>query len=119
VSDEDDVAEVEVAADAEDVVGVAVERRVAPGVVLDPRSARPDASGSNADNPRRTQAGEQAGRVCDSTAYLYRTPGKTFVGTVFKGQPLSILRRDDSGQWARVVSDTRNKGWIKVSALCG
>lgn len=80
---------------------------------------RPDANGSIADNPRTTQAGEQAGRVCDSSAYLYRAPGKTFVGTVFKGQPVSILRRDDSGEWARVVSDTRNKGWIKVSALCG
>jgi RNA polymerase sigma factor (sigma-70 family) len=80
---------------------------------------RPDANGSIADNPRTTKAGEQAGRVCDASAYLYRAPGKMFVGTVFKGQPVSILRRDDSGAWARVVSDTHNKGWIKVSALCG
>lgn len=80
---------------------------------------RPDANGSIADNPRTTRPGEQAGRVCDASAYLYREPGKTFVGTVFKGQPVSVLRRDDSGQWARVVSDTRNRGWMKVSSLCG
>lgn len=80
---------------------------------------RPDAGGSIADDPRTTKPGEQAGRVCDSSAYLYRAPGRMFVGTDFKGQPVSILRRDDSGQCARVVSDTRNAGWIKVSALCG
>jgi hypothetical protein len=34
------------------------------------------------------------------------------------GQPVSILRRDDSGDWARVISDTRTKGWIEVGALC-
>jgi hypothetical protein len=55
----------------------------------------------------------------DSSAYLYREPGKTFVGTVFKGQPVSIIRRSASGEWARAVSDTRNEGWMKVSALCG
>ena len=60
-----------------------------------------------------------AGVVCDRSAYLYREPGKVFLGTVFKGQPLSILRRSESGQWARVITDTRNKGWMKVSALCG
>ncbi|HEV2777251.1 MAG TPA: sigma-70 family RNA polymerase sigma factor [Solirubrobacteraceae bacterium] len=80
---------------------------------------RADAAGSIADSPRRTQAGEQTGRVCDTSAYLYREPGRTFLGTVFKGQPLSILRRSGSGQWALVISDTRNKGWMKVSALCG
>ena len=80
---------------------------------------RADAAGSITDNPRRTQAGETSGRVCDSSAYLYREPGKLFQGTVFKGQPVSILRRSPSGEWARVITDTRNKGWMKVSALCG
>jgi hypothetical protein len=80
---------------------------------------RPDANGSIADNPRTTKPGDRAGRVCGASAYLYRAPGRTFVGTVFKGQPVSLLRRDDSGAWARVVSDAHDKGWIKVSALCG
>jgi len=80
---------------------------------------RADAAGSITDNPRLTRAGETKGRVCDSSAYLYREPGKLFEGTVFKGQPVSILRRSPSGEWARVITDTREKGWMKVSALCG
>ncbi len=80
---------------------------------------RADASGSITDNPRLTRAGEQKGRVCDSSAYLYREPGKLFLGTVFQGQPISILRRSPSGQSALVISDARNKGWMKVGALCG
>ena len=80
---------------------------------------RPDARGSIADNPRVTQPGERAGRVCDSSAILYRKPGRMFVATVFRDQPLSIVRRDASGAWALVIADTRSKGWVKTSALCG
>ncbi len=80
---------------------------------------RPGARGSISDNPRETKPGEQAGRICDAAAYVYRSPGRVFVGTVFKGEPLSLLRRSDSGAWARVVSDIGTKGWVKVSALCG
>jgi hypothetical protein len=80
---------------------------------------RADAAGSITDDPRETKPGEQAGRICDASAYVYRSPGRVFVGTVFKGQPVSILRRPDSGTWARVVSDIGMKGWVKVSALCG
>ena len=80
---------------------------------------KPDANGSIAVNPRLPQAGEHAGRVCDSSADVYRAPGRAFIGTVYKGQPLSIVRRDRSGEWALVISDMRTKGWMKVSALCG
>ena len=80
---------------------------------------RPDANGSIAENPRVTQPGEQPGRVCDASAILYRKPGRMFVATVFRDQPLSIVRRDASGAWALVISDVRSKGWIKTSALCG
>jgi RNA polymerase sigma factor (sigma-70 family) len=80
---------------------------------------RPDANGSIASNPRTPQGKEQAGRVCDSEAYLYRKPGRLFTGTVYRDQPVSIVRRDASGAWALVISDTRNRGWIKTSALCG
>ena len=79
---------------------------------------RPDARGSIASDARRTQPGEQAARVCAATAYLYREPGRLFTGTMFKGQPLSIARRSRSGAWARVITDTRNRGWVEVGALC-
>jgi hypothetical protein len=81
-------------------------------------SRRPDANGSIIDNPRLPRRGEQPGRVCAPTEYLYRAPGRLFVGTVFRGQPLAIQRRSASGRWVRVVTDARNEGWLKSSALC-
>jgi len=110
------------------VIGSSTRARIVFGRAVLPRDydvtvgafcAKPDADGSLVADPRHTQPGEQAGRVCDSTAYIHRAPGKAFVGTVYEGEPLSILRRDDSGAWARIVSDLGAKGWIKVSALCG
>ncbi len=79
---------------------------------------RPDANGSIASNPRLPQPGETPGRICVNTEYLYRTPGKLFVGTVFRGQPVSIQRRSASGRWVRVVPDVGDGGWVKASALC-
>jgi hypothetical protein len=79
---------------------------------------RPDANGSIVDNPRLPQRGETPGRLCATKEYLYRSPGKIFVGTVDKGQPLSIQRRSTSGRWARVITDARNAGWLRVSGLC-
>ena len=80
---------------------------------------KPDANGSIAVNPRLPQAGERAGRVCDSSAYVYRAPGRTFIGSVYKGQPVSIVRRDRSGEWALIISDMRMRGWMRAAALCG
>ncbi|HEV7882120.1 MAG TPA: sigma-70 region 4 domain-containing protein, partial [Solirubrobacteraceae bacterium] len=79
---------------------------------------RPGVRGSLADNPRLPRQGEQAGRVCARTDYLYRSPGRVVVGTVFRSQPVSIQRRSASGRWAQVISDTRNQGWLKVRSLC-
>jgi hypothetical protein len=79
---------------------------------------RPDADGSILDDPRLPRRGERPGRVCADTTYLYRAPGKTFVGTAFKGQPLSIQRVSSSGRWVRVVTDMRTAGWLKADALC-
>ena len=79
---------------------------------------RPGPTGSLADNPRLPQRGEHAGRVCASTDYLYRSPGRFVVGTVFKSQPVSIQRRSASGRWVRVISDTHNAGWMKAASLC-
>lgn len=67
--------------------------------------------------PAAPGAGERPGRVCAATAYLHRTPGKTFAGTVFRGQPLAIQRMSAS-RWARVVTDARGAGWLKASDLC-
>ena len=47
-----------------------------------------------------------------------KAPGRTFAGTVFRGQPLSIQRRSASGRWVRVVTDARDEGWLKAGALC-
>jgi hypothetical protein len=79
---------------------------------------RPDAHGSIVDNPRLPQPGEQPGRLCATREHLYHAPGKVFVGTVDRGQPLSIQRRSASGKWVRVVTDARNAGWLRASGLC-
>ncbi len=79
---------------------------------------RPDANGSIVDNPRVPRRGEQPGRLCATREHLYHSPGKVFVGTVDKGQPLSIQRRSASGRWVRVVTDARSAGWVRASALC-
>jgi RNA polymerase sigma factor (sigma-70 family) len=79
---------------------------------------RPGASGSLADNPRLAGKGEQAGRVCVSSDYLYLEPGRLVVGTVFRDQPLAIRRRSASGRWVRVVSDIHSTGWLRASSLC-
>ncbi|HUR85603.1 MAG TPA: sigma-70 family RNA polymerase sigma factor [Solirubrobacteraceae bacterium] len=79
---------------------------------------RPDANGSIASNPRLPQRGEQPGRICLDSEILYRAPGKLFVGTVFRSQPVSIQRRSASGNWVRVVPDVGSGGWVKAGALC-
>jgi RNA polymerase sigma factor (sigma-70 family) len=79
---------------------------------------RPGASGSLADNPRLARKGEQAGRVCATTDYLYLKPGRLVVGTVFRDQPVAIQRRSASGRWVRVISDIRSTGWLRASSLC-
>jgi hypothetical protein len=79
---------------------------------------RQGASGSVADSPRLARKGEQAGRVCVSSDYLYSKPGRLVVGTVFRDQPLAIQRRSASGRWVRVVSDIRSTGWLRASSLC-
>ncbi|HEV2059024.1 MAG TPA: hypothetical protein VGR11_06685 [Solirubrobacteraceae bacterium] len=79
---------------------------------------RPDASGSIVSDPRVPRRGEQPGRVCARSEYLYRSPGRLFVGTVYRNQPLSIQRRSASGAWVRVVTDIGTEGWLRPGALC-
>jgi hypothetical protein len=109
------------------IIGFSTRARIDFGRTILPRSydvtvgvlcRRPDANGSIVHNPRLPHPGEQPGRVCVSTEYLYHSPGRLFVGTVFRGQPLSITRRSASGRWARIITDARSEGWLKVGALC-
>ena len=109
------------------IMGYATHGRVDFGRALLPHSydvtvgllcRRPDSNGSIADNPRLPRRGEKAGRVCVNSAYLYRTPGHLFTGTVFRGQPVSIQRTSASGEWTRVVPDVGDGGWVMTSALC-
>jgi RNA polymerase sigma factor (sigma-70 family) len=79
---------------------------------------RPDANGSMMVNPRLPRPGEQPGRVCVDREYVRHAPGRIFVGTVFRGEPLSIQRRSASGRWVLVVTDLGTKGWLPVGALC-
>jgi hypothetical protein len=54
-----------------------------------------------------------------SSAYLYARPGRLFVGTVFRNQPVAIQRAGASGAWTRIVTDSRDGGWVRTSVLCG
>jgi RNA polymerase sigma factor (sigma-70 family) len=79
---------------------------------------RPDANGSIVDNPRLPQKGERPGRVCVQRDYVYRKPATTFLGTIYRGQPLAILRVSKTGRWTRVITDLRTSGWVRTSSLC-
>lgn len=109
------------------IVGYSTRARIDFGRTVLPRASdatvgllcrRPDANGSIVADPRLPRAGERPGRVCADTAYLYRSPGRTFAGTAFRGQPLSIQHSSASGRWVRVVTDARTAGWIEAGALC-
>ncbi len=109
------------------IIGFSTRGRIDFGRALLPRSydatvgllcRRPDANGSIVDDPRLPREGERPGRVCADKPYLYRSPGTTFAGTAFRGQPLSIQRVSASGRWVRVVTDARAAGWIEADALC-
>jgi RNA polymerase sigma factor (sigma-70 family) len=79
---------------------------------------QPDATGSTVANPRRPQPGERAGRICADQENVLRSPGRTYQGSVGRGEPVSVVRESASGQWVRVVTEFRLKGWIRASALC-
>lgn len=78
----------------------------------------PGATGSLVAKPRPLRAGETRGRVCVRQSYLYETPGRLFVGTVFKDEPIAVRKRSASGRWALVATDTGSEGWVRTRALC-
>lgn len=75
-------------------------------------------NGSSVDDPRLPRGGERPGRLCADRAYLYRAPGRTFLGTAFRGQPLSIQRVSASGRWGHAVTDARDACWLAPDAHC-
>jgi RNA polymerase sigma factor (sigma-70 family) len=78
----------------------------------------PTSTGSLAANPRPTRRGEQAATVCALRAYLYQSPGRVFVGSVHRNQPVSIQRTSRSGRWVYVAPDVGTSGWMQKAALC-
>jgi RNA polymerase sigma factor (sigma-70 family) len=77
---------------------------------------RPDASGSLLAAPA-IAAAKRVHRVCADRAYLFETPGKFVVGTVFRGQPVTIKVKDKSGKWTRVTTDAGVKGWVRTKVI--
>lgn len=77
---------------------------------------RPDATGSLLAAPAFAAA-KKIHRVCADRAYLFETPDKFVVGTVFRDQPITIKKYNKSGRWARVVTDAGVRGWLRRSVI--
>ncbi|WCB92838.1 RNA polymerase sigma factor [Baekduia alba] len=77
---------------------------------------RPDATGSLLAAPAFA-AEKRVHRVCADRAYLFETPSRFVVGTVFRNQPVVIKTHDKSGMWVRVVTDAGVRGWLRRSVV--
>ena len=80
---------------------------------------RPNAVGSVLAAPVFFAAGTRTNRICARRAYLFETPNGLVVGTVFRGQPVTRLRRTANRRWWRIRTDAGVRGWVRASALCG
>jgi RNA polymerase sigma factor (sigma-70 family) len=80
---------------------------------------RPNAVGSVLAAPVFFAAGSRMNRICARRSYLYETPGGLVVGTVFRGQPVSRVRRTANRRWWRIRTDAGVRGWVRASAVCG
>ncbi|WP_205699125.1 RNA polymerase sigma factor [Conexibacter sp. SYSU D00693] len=89
----------------------------ATGVVVGTLCKRPDAAGSLLAVPALA-ASKKVRKVCSSRAYLYETPGRFVIGTVFRSQPVTVQRRDRTRRWTRITTDAGTRGWVRSSALC-
>lgn len=78
---------------------------------------KPGRGGSLAFNPRLARPGEQGATVCVTRAYLLFEPGRLYKGAVTKGQRVVITRVSRSGNWLRIITDTRLTGWVEREAL--
>lgn len=79
---------------------------------------RPDRDGSLQHAPRRARAGERAARMCARQSYVYRHPGRIFLGSAHRGQPVSVVRASSTGRFTQIVTDAGLRGWVRTSHLC-
>jgi RNA polymerase sigma factor (sigma-70 family) len=77
---------------------------------------RPDASGSLLAAPAFAAA-KRVHRICAARAYLFETPARFVVGTVFRGQPVVVKVHDRSRRWMRVVTDAGIRGWVRAGVV--
>lgn len=79
---------------------------------------RPNAVGSVLAAPVFFAAGTRVNRICARRSYLFESPNGLVVGTVFRGQPVTRLRRTANRKWWRIRTDAGVRGWVRSSALC-
>ena len=79
---------------------------------------RPNAVGSVLAAPVFFAAGTRVNRICARRSYLFESPDGLVVGTVFRGQPVTRLRRTANRRWWRIRTDAGVRGWVRSSALC-
>lgn len=77
---------------------------------------KPGPGGSLLVHPRLPMPGEGHGTVCAKDTYIYRDPEHLFVGSVFRGQKVTLTRRASRSVF--LLTDDGLKGWIKTSDLC-
>ncbi|MEH3052559.1 MAG: RNA polymerase sigma factor [Patulibacter minatonensis] len=77
---------------------------------------RPGAGGSLLAHPRLPRPGEGRGTVCSKAPYVYRSPEHLFVGTVFRGQRVTLTAR--SSRSVYLITDDGVRGWIRTADLC-
>ena len=67
-------------------------------------------------------AAEKTGvrEACAKSTYVTLHAGKTFTGTLFKGQTIRVTRYSPSGKYAYgfVRGHVNRYGWVETKALC-
>jgi RNA polymerase sigma factor (sigma-70 family) len=79
---------------------------------------RPNAVGSVLAAPVFFAATTRMNRICARRSYLFETPGGLVVGTVFRGQPVTRLKRTANRRWWRIRTDAGVRGWVRSTAIC-
>lgn len=57
--------------------------------------------------------------VCAEKAALFAVPGDLVVGTVTRGDGLTVVERTANGRWAKVRARNSVRGWIAARHFCG
>jgi hypothetical protein len=59
-----------------------------------------------------------AARVCAKRAVVLDSPSGFTVGYVYRRDRVRVVRRSANGRWARIVTPTELRGWMRRKALC-